>query len=982
MNETTTGNLIVLTNLLDADDLHLIQEESLKRNFFYSLHCINKLGADKVEKLLQNHTFVNISENVQSLAELIVNAYIRNFKESLFATLAHEFNILVEDRVIDDNLSVFIADITNDAEWQEYFFDKYPVVEKLLESTVDNALRFTLQFLNDLDQDYDEVSSTFRIDLRDFVTLELSISDNHNNQSGVVKMIFASKSVYYKPRSLQPENKIYRFFSFVQEFGLKKSIYIPKVISRQSHGWMEGVDFQTVETKAELLEFYQNQGVNLALFYFLGVADLIGDNIIAKGTLPCYFDLECILQPDIDDLDIDLFELNSYAAKWVRTSVLRTNLLPQYGFVTHEFQGISVSGLSYVDGSYPEMKIENSDGQFKRHYENTAFSHKNLHLPVADFTLESEIYVPPILEGFSKAYQTVMKYQKEISEYITDHFSHIKIRILYRPTYIYSKLLTESYLPYYLTDYSNRNTLFSSLRNLESVFLQNAPVIDSEIAQLEGQDIPIFYGSSQSRDIKSNKEILQSNYFNISGLEAALERIKSASDEDLRSQTELINLSFSIHEGYDLKNNLYKGKDYDIENSGTDIVPSTINTIKNQIDRIFEKILEKTDNSKKDFSAWSLFQTPNYTWDISSVKWGLFDGLDGLSFFYLNLYKVLGNQKALDIGTYYLEKGLQQFDQYEELYAGRTAFNKVSLFNYPVSTFYVAEYYIQSGISLNLPDRLINKLVKWITDYYTDDKDYDLVSGGAGTIFYLLKLYERLPSENLLELAENIASHIINGAVRIDDDKICWVTEFGKAHTGLSHGSSGIALALLKLYTYRKPDWLQREAVKALEYERSMYDSENKYWYTFKLLHQDMNIKAEKHFWAYGSAGILLCRLLLSDYYQDDLFEHEIEVAKKNVLSKGYMTNFNYSSGFIGNLDVLNEYSLSRNDHDLKQKLLSVAEKIAEERADFDEWSCVPFGKGNRSSIEMIGLFTGISGIGNTLLNLIDDKNLSNKLFR
>jgi lantibiotic modifying enzyme len=380
MNETITSNLIVLTHLLDDDDLRLIKEESSKRNFFYSLHCINKLGALKVQELLHTYTFINISENTQSLAELIVNSYIKNFKESLFVTLAHEFNILVEDQVIEYNLSLFIAEITNDGEWQEYFFDKYPLVEKLLESTIDNALKFTLQFLKDLDEDYHEVNKTFKTDLRDLITLEMSISDNHNNQSGVVKMVFSSTSLYYKPRPLQPEKKIYEFFSFVQKFGLKKSVYIPVIIDRSSHGWMEGVDFQAVETEAELLEFYENQGINLALFYFLGVADLIGDNIIAKGVLPCYFDLECILQPDIDDLDLELFELNSYAAKMIRTSVLRTNLLPQYGFITHEFQGISVSGLSYVKGSYPEMKIENTNGQFKRHYESTAFSHKNLQL--------------------------------------------------------------------------------------------------------------------------------------------------------------------------------------------------------------------------------------------------------------------------------------------------------------------------------------------------------------------------------------------------------------------------------------------------------------------------------------------------------------------------------------------------------------------------------------------------------------------------
>nr|WP_317631497.1 lanthionine synthetase LanC family protein [uncultured Flavobacterium sp.] len=359
--------------------------------------------------------------------------------------------------------------------------------------------------------------------------------------------------------------------------------------------------------------------------------------------------------------------------------------------------------------------------------------------------------------------------------------------------------------------------------------------------------------------------------------------------------------------------------------------------------------------------------------------------MDGLSFFYLNLFRVYGNLEALKIGKGFVELGLEQFGNYEDFYSKAISFNKISLFNFPISTFYIAEYYLESGIELlGLNNVLQNKLVDWIERYYSDDFDFDLLSGGSGTIIYLLKLYDRIKEDRLLLLCKKIALNIIRNAIITNDDSLSWITKFGKTHTGFSHGTSGIAFSLFKLNAYLPDEEIKLAAIKALNFERKMYDVEKNYWYSFKLYENDNieTIKNENHFWAYGSGGIALSRILILDYYQDEIIKNEIDISVNNLKEKGWSGNFNYSSGVFGNIDVLNEYAHKLQDNDVKCKLNDFLNTIInEKRNGFESWSCAAVGKKSNSNFEMIGFFTGISGINNTMLNIINyDKTV--KLFK
>lgn len=245
--------------------------------------------------------------------------------------------------------------------------------------------------------------------------------------------------------------------------------------------------------------------------------------------------------------------------------------------------------------------------------------------------------------------------------------------------------------------------------------------------------------------------------------------------------------------------------------------------------------------------------------------------------------------------------------------------------------------------------------------------------------FFEIKVLNR----KILTLCEKIAYNVIKKAKKNNSGSICWPTKFGKGHTGISHGNSGVALALTKLNFYIKSSLIQDAIIDCLNYEAELFDKKNKYWYSFKLFENDKSkvVEEENHFWAYGSGGITLSRILIYELNKCPVILEDIKIGINNIIEKGWSGNFNYSSGVFGNLDILNEYAHKTNDKELKMKIYGFVNNILKEKnKNFDSWCCVPIGRNYNSNFEVNGFFTGLAGINNTLLNILNYEKTS-KLF-
>lgn len=970
---------------LTTKELDDIAKNSKKQNIYYALYFLNKYAENKILDEVKRLDNKNISTLIiKDLSIKMMRNYVVHIKKQIYTSICFEYNVLVDNNEQIDSFSNFIENYTNNEEWIKYYLNKYPVLKNNILNTIVNSVDFIRQFMLDLDTDYVSLKKKYNINISNLMDIEVLSGDSHNSMRTVTKLIFSNVSIFYKPRPLINEEFIYDFFNFLNNNGLKKSMKYPKTLSYKNRGWMEEVKHNDVKNENELKEFYLHQGINLSVFYFLGVTDLIADNIIADGKYPCYFDLECILQPFYKGINDDNFyETNCLSSKFIKTSVLASNLLPQDSFFTEEFQGITISGLSLIDSDLPIHKMEFDESKFNRVYKKVKFDSTNNHLPSLNGLKKNPTYkINEILQGFIQGYDFVSKNKECILKYLSQNEINLNVRFIYRATNIYSKLLSESFLPKYLNSVKKTTELWNSLYNAENILFKNKKVIKAEIDQLSNLDIPLFYSNTNSLSILgANNILLSNNFFDTSGYDLCIEKIKNSSLKDMQKQIDLIKLSFAIHEGSPFTSNFIKGGSFNFSKySGTNKPPEIKKLIKHQINNIVNKLEEKAFIKNKEFSYFDLIQTPRSSWSISSIDWGLFDGLDGIAFFYLNCFLVFDDNISLNKGKDILNKGLSQFSLFKEYYKQKTGFNKISLMNYPISTFYIAELYMHKGVEIEmLDDEKIDEILEWINFYYKTDLDFDLMGGGAGTIVYLLALYERMKKNEILKTACLVADRIIEKANK-EKNIYYWVSTHYKSHTGFSHGSSGFAYILSKLCSIKAIDLNKKQKYLevfrgALNYEDQMFDKKGKYWYFYKNIKTNKIDKTENHFWAYGSGAIAQSRMLIYKYLNEDKIIDDINISINNLKINAAKENFNYSSGVFGNLDILNMYSNMFDDKELHLNLLvylnNLFNKLEENKEDFD-WACAPLGYDRSSYFEMNGLFTGISGIGNVLLNIYD----------
>ena len=983
MTTHTLESAIEEANILSAEEQQQIAKMAKAQNYYCFMYAFNKWCFEQVNQRINEVTAIKTSPEAIKLFQLSTQNFLVKFRELIFPVIAFEFNLLKqagelttdaqkeeptkEELKKGEEFVYFLQYISNDSEWIAYFFMKYPVLVHIIEK----ATTFMLDFNQQLGQRFVEDQETLR---QDFNLQSLAVTsvdsfdgDFHNGWQTTAKIQFKEgPALFYKPRSAQNELFCQAFNDFCTSLGASSTIGRLSIVSREDYCWMQEVLPAPVRNKEEVAQFFWNQGSNLATFYFLGGSDLIADNLLARQSLPYYFDLEVLLKPTITEgLERYLYEAQHESIKFIDKSVLGVNLLPQYGFVTKDFQGVSNAGLSLSQKSLPQLMISFDGDSFKRDTQPIRLNETNVHLPLLDgVRVGVEAYVDEVIAGFKARYLFMQQHQHQVIAYI-QKVSTQKVRVLYRPSYIYGKLFSESFQPKYLSDPQQWQALFNYLHEADDDLRENKVVIDAEVKQMQDLDIPFFYTYHNSRHLYAQDGLVVENFFTQTGQQDTIEKLQQASSQDLARQVQLIELPFAIHENYQDKNIQIVRTPPLFEQTSQ---PADSGLFLKEALHIEQKLANKALIDEKQVpSYWGVAQTPNSTWAIKPRHWGIFDGLDGISLFYLNLYLVTGKASFKTTGERFLQIGITQFEQYTSFYQNLDSFNRVSLFNYPMSTFYLAEMFMESGASLDfLTNQTIETLLNWIEYNYQFDKDFDLLSGGAGTLLYLYKLYQRTQNQRVIRLASKIGDYLLKHAQPLGQGHY-WPSIYGKAFTGWSHGSAGMAYAFFVLHDLTKETRFRVAAQKSLAFERQMYDPEKQYWYYF-LWHESQTIeKMENHYWAYGSGGVLLSRILIKRFFQDEQLDQEIEIAKRNIINKGPRVNHNYSSGLFGNLDTLN--LLAQEDESLKQSLLSSVTQLLHQKTTPEIWVCAPVGAKN-NVMELDGFFSGICGIGNTLLNL------------
>ena len=158
-------------------------------------------------------------------------------------------------------------------------------------------------------------------------------------------------------------------------------------------------------------------------------------------------------------------------------------------------------------------------------------------------------------------------------------------------------------------------------------------------------------------------------------------------------------------------------------------------------------------------------------------------------------------------------------------------------------------------------------------------------------------------------------------------------------------------------------------AVKAMEYERSIFSPEEGNWPDLRPTDDAGPNPDGDHFmvaWCHGAPGIGLGRLRSLRHMDDDSTRAEVDAALKTTLDRGFGNNHSLCHGDLGNLDLIVEASEKLGDDGSSVHRNRLAAIVLESISE-NGWIC-----GTPQGVETPGLMVGLAGIGYQLLRLAE----------
>ncbi|MDJ0615913.1 MAG: type 2 lanthipeptide synthetase LanM family protein [Calothrix sp. MO_192.B10] len=830
---------------------------------------------------------------------------------------------------------------------------EYPVLARQLVICLDNWVDGSLEFLQRLCADWDDICRTLGVGGNPGVLVEVKggISDSHGGGRGVIIAKFSSGlQVVYKPKSLAVDGHFQELLNWVNgkiklQVDVKKDWLFPelKIINRGSYGWVEFVEYKSCDSQAEVERFYLRIGGYLALLYMLEATDFHGENLIACGENPVLVDLESLFHSRLHRNDWET------GMEYLNDSVLRVGLLPQRLWGNSQSEGVDISGMGSAAGQVLPHGIRDWGGigtdEMRLQCRESLLEGEQNQPHLHDKNVNILNYIEEIIEGFITIYNLLLEHRQELlhEEGLINKFADDEVRVILRPTRTYALLLQDSYHPDVLRNGLDRDRYFDKLWMAVKYQPYLATVISSEETALWRGDIPMFTTRPCSRDvITCNGEYLQ-DFLTISGIELVRNRLQKFNPQDLQRQLWFIRASLTT---LTLKNDTSGWKTYSFTPSPT--LTDNEEIINNAC--AIGKHLQTLALGNQEAANWiGLTLVGGKRWSLLPLGWSLYDGLPGVILFLAYLSEVTQDTSFARLAT-----------------AGLTTLQK-QLVTYTGEIRLIGGFSGWGGVIYTLTHlgvlwerwELLQAAVGWvekIRSLIPQNKYFDIVDGTAGCLVSLLSLYRCVPCDLILDNAIKCGLQLLQN---LDDDT--------KAQGGFAHGTGGISWAFLKLWEVSQDVRFHVAASEIINYERH---HQSRGINSFDIRDFSGVVQGEIQpnplgiTWCNGATGIGLGRLGCLKYLDDSQIRREISSAINITLKQGFGLNHSLCHGDLGNLELLLKAREILENQQWDREIQSISSSIITSIKQYG-WLCgVPLG------VETPGLMTGLAGIGYGLLRL------------
>lgn len=719
---------------------------------------------------------------------------------------------------------------------------KYSILTELIAEKVTFSVEYVLEIFEHLKKDRQDIIWQLcdKKGFRSVNDIWMNLSDEHFPGKTVAKIRLDNGYViYHKPHDLLSAVYYHKVQCWVfEKCGLDCFPY--RILSRENYGWEQEVLALSCHSQREIESYYTRVGIQVCLAYILGITDLHFENIIPHGEYPVIVDMEFIADRRLSD-----YVHSENMGDILKDTVANTGLLPT---ATGDGSGVNVGGLGEIaeqTASYkmPVVIHPGTSDMAITYREPKVDSGRSLPVWNGKKTDYRE-YIPFIVDGFTKAYQTVLHNKKEFVRNFADDVE-LKSRFLFRSTQEYFMYQNTMNFPALLKNREERRLmLFHMDKGLYCNERYRKEILNYEIDSVYHHIIPVFY--AHGKDLyMGNGERLR-DYFSYDGKKQILSRMEKLSRGDYGLQRKVMETIFlsqwkQRHKACILGNR------------------ESLTLAEMSPERIADLLAEDMLLCKDKFGWVGIHYSSSGKIYPGVVDLYLYNGLCGIAIFFAALCKQNTAERYSHICQKVIATLLDHTDKacsgnFETddkwgLFTGEASFAYTYLILYEITGERIfLEYAGKHG-------RLIIKNLERINGC-------DLLSGKAGVIVALVYVYEKTGEDFLLDAAESLAD-ILKKEATIMEKGIGWKEHGDIPLAGVAHGNSGIALAFAYLYRCT-PRLEYLNIIKdAICYEDSLYDIEKKNWMDLRNYQENKEDRQDTVAWCHGAAGILAARMAI-----------------------------------------------------------------------------------------------------------------------
>ncbi len=907
----------------------------------------------------------------------------------------------------------FVRDVLGTPAGLAQLINQYPVLGRLLAVCTENITNFTVEFLHHLQQDTPDLVATFQPNthLGRVTSFLMGLSDSHRSGRTVCIMQFESGlKLVYKPRSFEIDLAFNDLIEWLNQTGKTTSMRSLRIVPRADHGWCEFIAKADCHSEAQVAQFFQRHGVHAALMYFLCGTDFHYENFIPAGEYPVPIDLEAILMIGTHTIPDHWKSLPLY----LHPPTILSSCISfywragDYNNPLFAASGINGCGDRPFPSLSPVIEKVGTDGlKLSQRYVAVQYDDN---LPCLNGEkIPVNQHIQDVVQGFMSTYRVLWQHRDDLlrPDGLLTAFKNLKTRTLLRDTSECLGVMYWSYAPDQLVSGAAYDVALEFLGSLTPIYIElQLPDLLNEEKQCCWQlDVPVLYGMPSSPyiytiDGKPYGPVVQKVSF-----DHLRQRLQDASETDLTWQAELLRVSLEM--------SVYPSGKQQVAPAPPSIDPANgqqLSWLGIRGSNISEQWLQ--------FNGWSKFSreegdrpttaTVEPVLDVASLKttvlthaiklgeamtqlalrhhhgnsWLILTrnstasaivsplhpfpwtatGASGTSIFLANLAAQTGDERYAQVARGALAFTLAMLQQCADAQLSSQI---------PISGLhgiYLPIYALTECGRCLQDESLIDRAVEVVghipTAAIQRANNPDVLNGMAGALLVLLHLYRYRPDAQILAQATQLAENILT-CQRGDGAQGWWVPGFHRPVLGMGHGAAGIAYALLRLYTVTADDRWYQSALRGLAYERQHFCPETKDW-------PDLRQEQGTHFltgWCAGAPGIGLARLGILDVLMADtqiLAEIDYAIAATQRHSGKYQHHL--CCGEAGRIAFLTTAAHRLGRPELAETALYAGFKMVEYYEKIGHWRLQEFSE--RSIIP--GLLDGVSGIGLSLLNLLN----------